>query len=257
MGIAPSRRTGCCRRRNGTRACGIAPTARRTRSRTTSRPRTGRAYPIPRAAEQAPRTERGGRPQQSPRTLSDPSYSFLYGPFLSAPPLAATPCSKGRPPPYSSSVTRPPSYRQSGVRAAEQATSATLGLHAPAETVRHWGATPWCDLGPFSVRAVSPPRRPATSATARSRRAQSPPHRTYPATPLGRMDDSAPERPLPVSPRPASVQNPVPQPVTASTYRMFNRYELEHPCRSGGIRTTDTGNEAELASSGFSPFRQS
>ncbi len=69
---------------------------------------------------------------------------------------------------------------------------------------------------------VSSSRRPPTSVTARAdERAQSPPHRTYPATPLSSMDGSAPERPLPVSSRPASVQNPVPdqppEPCTAST----------------------------------------
>lgn len=68
------------------------------------------------------------------------------------------------------------------------------------------GASQSCDLVPFPVRAVPPPRRPTPSATARPRRAQSSPH-AYPPTPLGRVNDPAPEHPIPVSSRPASVRH--------------------------------------------------
>jgi hypothetical protein len=152
-----------------------------------------------------------------------------------------------------SSATRPPSYREPVARAAERGTSATLGLRA----LRHWGRLPGAiwgrfQYGPFPPHATRPRRQRHVP-----RRAEPPPHRTSPATPLSRMDGSASERPLPVSSRPASVQNPVANQLQEPYTARFNRYELEHPCRSGPIRTIDTGNEAELTRSGFSPFRRS
>ena len=64
--------------------------------------------------------------------------------------------------------------------------------------------------------------RPALEWTlSRQRHDPGEPSCHHTATPLSRVDDSAPQQPLPLSPRPASVQNPVPhqprEPCTASS----------------------------------------
>ncbi len=127
----------------------------------------------------------------------------------------------------------------------------SVALVLPTAAVKHRGG----DSGPFSVRAVSAPHRPPISARARSRRAQSPLRRACSATPLGRVDDSAPEQSLPVSPRPTSVQNPVPnQPQeprsSSATAANWNIHAGQGPFAPSTLATSPNPRAAESFRSG-------